>query len=203
MRNTVHRAPEHPGPGVSQRQPRADARRNRQLILDAAEEVFGERGVGAPVDDIARRAGLGVGTLYRHFPTKEALCAAIITTRLERLVANARAAASAEGDAAESLFGLLSDVIETSALKKDVADFLAGSGYDVTVDAGETYDDLRAAIDRLLRRAQEAGKVRRDVTVADLIGLVSGACVAGQQGWAGPCSTERMWDVVCDGLRSR
>jgi AcrR family transcriptional regulator len=88
------------------RQPRSDSLRNRVRILEAAEEVFGSEGLSVPIDDIAERAGVGVGTIYRHFPTKETLFEAIVLRHFERLVDEARRRGAAE-DAAGALFGFL------------------------------------------------------------------------------------------------
>jgi AcrR family transcriptional regulator len=85
------------------RQPRSDSIRNRARILEAAERVFGSEGLAVPIDEIAERAGVGVGTIYRHFPTKEALFEAIVLSHFERLVHTARSLATAE-DAVAALF---------------------------------------------------------------------------------------------------
>src|SRR6516165_10830108 len=85
---------------------RADAERNRRRLLAVAQEVFAAEGLAVPIDEIARRAGLGVGTLYRHFPTKEALFAAIVTERMKAVVDDARSLRDV-GDPGEALLGFL------------------------------------------------------------------------------------------------
>lgn len=180
---------------------RADARRNRAQILAAADAVFAEEGVGVPVDAIARRAGVGVGTLYRHFPTKEKLFEAVLVTHLERLVGEAAQWVHSD-DPCGALFGFLRRMAEEATSKRDLVDALAGAGIDVKDSAGATKERLEAAIESLLERAQAAGAVRPDVTLSDLIGLVMGACVASDT-LTVTCSRARMMEVVCDGLRAR
>jgi AcrR family transcriptional regulator len=102
--------------GTSEKALRADARRNRGRVLAAAEEVFAAEGVGAPTEAVARRAGVGIGTVFRHFPTKEALLEAVLVERLRGLAEHARAAA-ADPDAGGALFGFLEHVVTQSAAK--------------------------------------------------------------------------------------
>src|ERR1700728_1033653 len=109
---------------------RVDAERNRQKVLDVAQGVFAAEGLAVPIDEIARRAGLGVGTLYRHFPTKEALFLAILVDRMERLVADARELARAP-DPGEAFFGFLSRVVREGSTKRDFMDALSASGADL------------------------------------------------------------------------
>lgn len=178
---------------------RADARRNRALILAAAEETFGAEGVGVPVDEIARRAGVGTGTLYRHFPTKEALFEAVVVDHMLNLVEEAATLATSDqpGDA---LFEFVVRLARQGAAKRNIVDALSGAGIDLKETAAGPKAQVEAAIGELLARAQAAGEVRRDITVADLFGLVMGPCVfAGDHAES---SQERMVAVVCDGLRS-
>jgi AcrR family transcriptional regulator len=182
------------------RQPRSDSRRNRARILQAAEEVFGSDGVSVPIDDIAERAGVGVGTIYRHFPTKEALFEAIVLKHFQRIVDEARAH-SANEDAAEALFGLLARLVSEAVAKRDLADALAGAGIDVKATAGELKQELETVIEHLLVRAQREGSLRADVSVADLMGLVGGACSPAEHFARDAGSPARMLAIVCDGLR--
>lgn len=180
---------------------RADARRNRERLLAAAEEVFSSEGVGAPVDEIARRAGLGVGTLYRHFPTKEALFEAIVVGHLERFLEEARRRESSEDPAAD-FFELVRSIGSQAAAKRDLADALALAGVDLESLHAERFAELQARLGRLLARAQEAGAVRKDVGVHEVIALVSGACKATDASGRS-CAVAPLLAVVCDGLRSR
>jgi AcrR family transcriptional regulator len=175
--------------------------RNRSRILEAAEEVFGTEGLAVPVDRIAERAEVGVGTLYRHFPTKEALFEAIVLRHFEGIVAKAREAQSAD-DPTGALFGLLQGMVATAVRKRDLADALIGAGIDFKATAGDLKVELEGCIARLLERAQEEGSVRADVSADELMALVAGGCMY-QGGGALTGSPERMLEIVCDGLRAR
>jgi AcrR family transcriptional regulator len=152
---------------------RADARRNRDQLLQVAAEAFAADGLQVPLDEIARRAGLGPGTLYRHFPTKEALVEAVVHERLRSLLDDARArAASREPGAA--LFGFMDRIVAEAIAKQDLVDALAQADVDITAAVSETAADISDAIGVLLARAQRAGAVRRDIGTAELMGLLSG-----------------------------
>jgi len=182
------------------RQPRSDSVRNRTRILEAAEDVFGCEGLSCPVDTIAERAGVGVGTIYRHFPTKEALFEAIVLRHFERLVELSRAAGG-DPDPCEALFGILTELAEQAVAKRDLADALTGAGIDVKAAAGEMKQELQDALEHLLVRAQRDGSVRGDVSITDLLGLVFGACMSAERFGEGAGSPARMLAIVCDGLR--
>ena len=178
---------------------RADARRNRSLILAAAEEAFAEEGLGVPVDEIARRAGVGTGTLYRHFPTKEALFQAVVLEHMAEVAAEARRRADSE-QPGQALFDFLAYLAVEGAAKRNLVDALLGAGIDVKSGAPESKAAIESAFQVLLDRAQEAGQIRADVTLTDLFGLVMGTCqFAGSDPAAG--SQSRMLAIVCDGLR--
>jgi AcrR family transcriptional regulator len=186
---------------VSPRALRADARRNRQRVLEVAEATFADRGLDVPIDQIARRAGLGVGTLYRHFPTKEALFSAIVVNRIERATAHALELARADDPAA--LFGFLSYLLDQGAMKKDFIDALAGAGVDVRRTAARPKRAFRTALARLLSRAQAAGAVRDDATVEDVLALVVGMVAAIERRSLPRRARDRLFAIVCDGLRRR
>ncbi len=177
---------------------RADAQRNRARILEAAEVLFAAEGIEAPVDAIAEKAGVGVGTLYRHFPTKEGLCEAILLERLTELTLDARALAEAE-DPAIAFFGFLDHVVEEGAAKRDLIVAVTGVGAEFEVAAADVKEGLRDAMDTLLRRAQRAGAVRSDVTVDVVMSLVFATCQAAAHPSAGPASD--LLAIIYDGLR--
>jgi AcrR family transcriptional regulator len=162
---------------VTERPLRADARRNRARLLEAARTAFAAEGLAVPLDEIARRAGVGPGTLYRHFPTKEALFEAVVDDRLRDLADTARALRSAE-DAGAALFTLIDRLVAEAAVKKDLVDALDGAGVEVRTALAATAGDLREQIGQLLARAQRHGAVRPDLDVADLMALLSGLCAA-------------------------
>jgi AcrR family transcriptional regulator len=170
---------------------RADAARNREKVLRAAREAFAELGYGVPLDEIAARAGVGPGTVYRHFPAKEALFEAVVTSRVEDLLSDARARADS-GDPGGAFFGYLARLAAESAAKRDLPDAIS--------IPGALRDDLDAALDLLLRRAQEAGAVRADVRTPDLIVLIKGM-FASLAGPTDPALRELVFAVLADGLR--
>jgi AcrR family transcriptional regulator len=180
---------------MAERPLRADARRNRDKVLRAAREAFAASGYGVPLDEIAARAGVGPGTVYRHFPAKEALFQAVVTARVEDLIDDARARAGAD-DPGGAFFGFLARIGEEAAAKRDLPDAIA--------IAGSLQDRLYAAVDVLLRRAQEAGAVRADIRTPDLIVLLKGLLASiqdAQAGAADPALRDRLLAVLTDGLR--
>jgi AcrR family transcriptional regulator len=179
---------------------RADALRNRGRILEAAEVVFAAEGIDAPVDAIAEKAGVGVGTLYRHFPTKEKLCEAILLDRLRALTEDARAQADAE-DPTAAFFGFLAHFVELGASKRDLIVAVMGAGVDFEEAAAPVKEELREAVGVLLRRAQDVGAVRADVTAAAIVSLVGATCHAA--GHKGDAPALDLLGIVCDGLRAQ
>ncbi|MCZ1008731.1 TetR/AcrR family transcriptional regulator [Streptomyces lydicus] len=183
--------------------PRADARRNRAVVLQAARFAFEEQGLGVPLGEIARRAGVGAGTVYRHFPSKEALFKATIVERIELFTDTARDLAETP-DPGAVFFRFLSSVVRLASRNKALCDALeaAGAGrFEPSPGVGQDFDD---ALEVLLGRAQEAGAVRRDVGIADLRALLVGClsmerarvatgAESGEQG--------RMTALMCDALR--
>ncbi|UWZ49862.1 TetR/AcrR family transcriptional regulator [Dactylosporangium matsuzakiense] len=180
------------GPAV----PRADAVRNRQRILAAARTAFADDGPGVSLDDVARRAGVGPGTVHRHFPTKDALFTAVITDRLQELAGLAAGGAGA-ADAGAAFFAFLTrmagEAAQNLALSAAITD-RAGIGEAVQA-AGR---DLEAAIAVLLRRAQAAGAVRADLDPAELHAVIAGAVVMEQRLPA--ASKGRGLRLIADGL---
>jgi AcrR family transcriptional regulator len=186
-------------PGPDQKPLRADARRNRELLLGVAADAFAADGLSVPLDEIARRAGVGPGTLYRHFPTKESLFEAVMRDRMRALLDNARArAASTEPGAA--LFGFMGRVVAEAAAKRDLVDALVHADVDVTAAVGEMAADIRDAIGVLLARAQRAGVVRHDIGIAELMGLLSGLMSAVRSPSARDADPRLMLAVLWAGL---
>jgi AcrR family transcriptional regulator len=185
---------------------RADARRNRDELLDVARQVIAEEGVDASLRDIARRAGVGIGTLYRHFPTREALLAAIIGDGVRRMTANAAELSRAKPPG-EALEAWLADVARRIGPYRG----LAGSMLEAVTgeQAGDsalraTCADMMDAGRRLLARAQAAGAVRPDVTWDDVftaVAAISG--IASQSGKAGQDAATRVLAVYLDGLQNQ
>jgi AcrR family transcriptional regulator len=179
---------------------RADARRNRERVLEVAREAFEAEGVTVPLDEIARRAGVGPGTVYRHFPTKEALFEAVVHDRLRRL-ADEGAVLRESGDPGAAFFAFIGALAAEAGPKRDLFDALAGAGAEAGPAVMAAVEDLRAHIAFLLRRAQRAGAVRADIGSADLTALLSGLFFAmrPRPGTDG----ERVLSVFRDGLRAQ
>jgi AcrR family transcriptional regulator len=157
-------------------------------------------GPGAPLDEIARRAGVGAGTVHRHFPTKEALLEAVLVGRLEALLAEVREALAAP-DPGGSFFRFFQVMTDYAQHKMDLAEALGRQGVDVMAATRAVATALKEALGELLRRAQERGAVRADVTVADVHVLVV-ATVAAVQASA-PSDAERVGALLADSLRPR
>lgn len=195
--------PREPGssaPPASSRPERADKARNRARILSAASEAFAEQGVETQMDDVAARAGLGVGTLYRHFATKEALMAALIERKFEQILEVARRAIDREdGEPFEVFADVLREGAEVAAADAAAQNVLMRVGYITWADVVATQLELRAAMQVLMDRAQQAGTMRNDFTAADVSMIMCGVSATmsvGEWDW------HRYLDLVLDGLRS-
>ncbi|MBF6046202.1 TetR family transcriptional regulator [Streptomyces sp. NRRL B-1677] len=174
---------------------RADARRNRALVLQAARSAFEEGGLGVPLGEIARRAGVGTGTVYRHFPSKEALFRAAVSDRIVLFTDTARELAHTE-DAGTVFYRYLSAVIRLTVRNKALCDALEGC-FEPSPGVEEAF---REALGVLLRRAQQADAVRKDVTIDDLMALLMG-CLSMEQRRAPGVPQGRMTALACDSLR--
>ncbi|MHA7651453.1 TetR/AcrR family transcriptional regulator [Mycobacterium sp. ML4] len=183
---------------TTERPVRADAARNRARVLDVAYETFAAEGLSVPIDEIARRAGVGAGTVYRHFPTKDALFQAVIADRMHHLMDEGRALLESE-DPGQALFTFLrSMVLQWGAADRGLVEALAGIGIDIDTAVPQAEQDFLGILAELLRAAQQAGTVRRDVGVAEVKTLLVG-CQA-MQGYNASLA-ERVTDVALDGLR--
>ena len=177
---------------------RADAARNRAKIVAAAKEAFSEIGLATQMEDVARRAGVGVGTVYRHFPTKDALVEGLIVDKMERLAEAAQEALDSDADPWEAFSSLLWRCAEYHLRDKALAQVVATAPQTAWQNAAEQQTQLGERMGRVLARAQEAGQVRGDVR-ADDIPLVMcglGAVVQNERSW------ERYMQLVLDGFRS-
>lgn len=179
---------------------RRDAQRNHTLLVGAARELFAERGVEAPLDEIARRAGLGIGTLYRHFPTREALVEAIFAERVDEFRAVGETAL-AETDAWAGLVGFLEATLELQTgdrLLKEI--FLRHPLRQGRL--AETRQEFLRLFEQVLARAHEQGVLRPDFTVPDLaLVLWSFAPVIDATAAVAPNAWRRHLHLLLDGLR--
>jgi AcrR family transcriptional regulator len=182
---------------VEERPLRADARRNREAIVRAARQVFAKHGSQAQIDDVARRAKVGVGTIYRHFPTKEALFAALAEARFEQLAGFAQEALADE-DPWQSVVTLLRRSAEMQHVDRMLGEVLREHGA-LLADAAER-SGLVAAADELVRRGQEAGVLRPDLRGSDL-GMIT--CSLGDLNALPVWSWQRMLGIVLDGIAAK
>lgn len=157
---------------------RADAERNRRRLLDSATEMFCSRGLDVGVGEIAEHAGVGRGTLFRNFPSKEHLIAAILGGRLNESIARGRAALAAP-DPAQALFDLIEQSVERSQTDRALFDALADTWL-ANAEIREAHTELLGVIDALVKRAQEAGAVRPDISGIDVLLMIKGICEAGR-----------------------
>jgi AcrR family transcriptional regulator len=177
---------------------RADARRNYEKVLAAAREAFAEGGESTALEEIARRAGVGIGTLYRHFPNRQALVEALYLDEVDEVCRSA--ADFADAEPWEALNGWFERFIAYLATKRALAHELLNY---LDRDA-ELFQSSRAALfeagEPLLKRAQEAGAVRSDVEIGEVIQMVMGIAKIPA---ADPSQTEHILRVALDGLRYR
>ncbi|MEO3825350.1 helix-turn-helix domain-containing protein [Actinomadura sp. B10D3] len=165
--------PQSAGPGQRpepQRRLRADARRNYDLLVSAARDVFHDQGVDAPLDDIARRAGVGNATMYRHFPTRRELIIAVYSEEVDALCARSQALLT-EDPPGDALFGWLADFIAHVATKRDLALSITGQR---SALFDRWHESMHTAASALLTRAQSAGAVRPDLSASELLALANG-----------------------------
>lgn len=180
---------------------RADARRNRAKILEAAQQVFAAHGTSVSTEEVAKKAGVGIGTVFRHFPTKESLLEAVYVQRLRDLITEAEGLAGA-ADPGQAFFDFFALMIDKSADKSALADALATAGVDVQSVSSETGKELLEALRGLLERAQAAGQVRSDIGVPELIALLVGGIRMADRAGAAPAVRSRALAVLFDGLKS-
>lgn len=177
---------------------RADARRNYDALVAAAREAFTERDQSASLEDIARRAGVGIGTLYRHFPARAALIEAVYVEEVEALARSAEDVAGREPW--DALITWLHGFVGYIATKQALADEL----FAIADKNAAVFSNCRAALhaagEPLLKRAQESGDVRADATIDDVIRMVGAIA---KMPAAEPSEIERVLDIALDGLRAR
>ena len=179
---------------------RADARRNREKVLAAARAVFSEHGREAQMDDVARRAGVGVGTVYRHFPTKEALIEALMVDAFRTIADEARRALEIE-DPWEAFSTVLWKGAETMSADRALSEVFASIPGAMEV-AMPTIGGLTESMETIMRRAQDAGVLRRDAMIDDIPMLMCGIGSATKKEHRCEDAWRRHLSIVLDGLRA-
>jgi AcrR family transcriptional regulator len=182
---------------------RADARRNRQRLLDAALQVYAEHGADdASLDEIARRAGVGIGTLYRHFPTRQALLEAVYRDQVEELCAVARELSDSDEAPERALERWLRALMAFATTKKNLSSALM-SGPNKSEVATSCSAMVREAATKLLAEAQRTGQVREDVDAVDLLRMSHALAIAADLPYSHPDQGERLMSVLLAGLRQQ
>jgi len=175
---------------------RADAARNRARVLEAALEAFAAEGLAVPIDEIARRAGVGAGTVHRHFPTKDALIDAAIAQGVEDRARQAKQLTGA-ADPVEAFCTFFETMIRRGAASHALADRLGGAGRGEGPAVAHAVVALRRSVATLLRRAQRAGGIRRDIDAKGLDAMMAGAHAIHVH----PAGGEHLVRFVCDAMR--
>jgi AcrR family transcriptional regulator len=183
------------------RRPRSDSVRNRELLLEAAAAVFGGGGADVSLDAVARRAGVGIGTLYRHFPTREVLFEAVYRHEVDQLGELAERLAT-EATPVDALRHWLHANVQLVATKKGMLAGLALAVQKPSELYAYSFERLTRAAGALLERAVAAGDIRPDITPEELIRALVGMCyMHDQPGWQP--SVLRLVDIFVDGLRNQ
>lgn len=191
-------APMKEEPSSPARKPRSDVARNRDRLLQAAREVFGSGSAGASLEAVARRAGVGIGTLYRHFPTREALFETVYRYEVDQLAALAETLAKEAGPV-EALRQWLQAQVQLVATKKGMLAALALAAHAPADLYAYSFERLTAAIGILLNRAVDAGELRPDISPEEMLRTLIGLCyLHDQPGWQ--ATVVRLVNVFVDGL---
>jgi len=184
------------------RKPRADAVRNRERLMDVAKQAFAEIGPDVSLEEIARRAGVGIGTLYRHFPTKEALYEAIVVIRIDDVIAAADDfLLDTDTEPGAALDAFLREFARQAADKQDLFEALGQAGIDIKARFSDRVDELMARIDVLRQRAVDAKAIRGDVQTQDILNLVMGTCHAAGHSGSDDEALQRCVSIVLAGLQ--
>ncbi|EBA07233.1 transcriptional regulatory protein [Sagittula stellata E-37] len=184
------------------RKPRADAARNRDLLIEAAKGVLGQGGPNASLEAVARRAGVGIGTLYRHFPNREELFHAVFRREMEQL-ADLAEGLDGTNDPVAALRGWLHANVAMVETKRGM---LGALSMVMTEDAKQTYAELSAritgSVNALIAKGQQAGLLRDGVTAEDLLQAMYALCYAREPGPDWRAQVLRLLDIFVDGLRA-
>jgi AcrR family transcriptional regulator len=188
-------------PTAPTRKPRADSARNRQLLIDAAKVGFSEIGLNVSLEEIARRASVGIGTLYRHFPSREAVVEAVYRREVEHL-AEAVPQLLETSPAGEALHKWMHLFVDYIATKRMIAPSLGAAAGRTSTLYATSAELITRAISTLVKRAVASGDVRKDIDPADLLRALVGVSYGNPNaGWE--ASARRLIDILMDGLRRK
>ncbi|MEU5577119.1 TetR/AcrR family transcriptional regulator [Streptomyces huasconensis] len=184
------------------RRTRADARRNRERIVEAAREAFAESGPEASLNEIARRAEVGPGTLYRHFPTRPALLTAVLQDRIDTLCGRAEELLTADSPD-EALAEWLRAFLAHARVNQGMGGSLLIEELESPDALGDCHQRIQDTAHGLLARAQRSGTARPDLTAPDLVQLVVGIALSTAHATADPAQPDRLLTLVLDAVRRR
>jgi AcrR family transcriptional regulator len=186
-------------PAALARKPRADSARNRQLLIDTAKAAFADVGVNVSLEEIARRAGVGIGTLYRHFPSRQAVVEAVYRREVEQLAEAVPELlrSSPPGEALHKWMHLFVDYIATKRVIAPSLEATAGKTSALRANSAEL---IARAVATLVKRAADSGAVRKDIAPSDLLRAMVGVSY-GNPDEAWEASARRLIDLLMDGLR--
>jgi AcrR family transcriptional regulator len=183
------------------RKPRTDSARNRQLLIDTAKQGFSEVGLNVSLEEIARRAGVGIGTLYRHFPSREAVVEAVYRREVEQL-AEAVPQLLDTSPAGEALHKWMHLFVDYIATKRVIAPSLATAAGRTSALYATSAELITRAVSTLVKRAVASGDVRKDIDPSDLLRALVGVSYGNPDaGWE--ASARRLIDILMDGLRRK
>jgi AcrR family transcriptional regulator len=190
-----------PAPTEHERKPRADSARNRQLLIDTAKAAFADVGLNVSLEEIARRAEVGIGTLYRHFPSREAVVEAVYRREVEQL-AEAVPELLRSSPPGEALHKWMHLFVDYSATKRLIAPSLGAAIGEASALRANSTELIMGALATLVTRAAEAGAVRKDIAPSDLLRAMVGVSY-GNSDVAWEASARRLIDLLMDGLRRK
>jgi AcrR family transcriptional regulator len=178
---------------------RADAQRNRQRILEAADAVFAEHGPQASTEEVALRAGVAIGTVFRHFPTKADLLRALMKRLLQQITDDAGTLV-AHGDPQTALLEFFTRLVERTTANRTVVSLLAAEGVEVPITGA--LGSLSAVTQELLHRGQQAGAIRAEIRADEVMALLVSACQGALHGGWSPELRQRTLTIMFAGLRT-
>lgn len=199
---TIKEPSNNPISSDSEKALRADAKENREQILQTAYKLFAEKGLSVPISEIAREAEVGIGTVYRHFETKEILFNAVNISYKQKLTEEANSLIT-HTDPGKAFFDFFFRIMEVGLTNKAVRDAFRIGTFRVRAATSGVLLDFQSACTNLLTRAQQAKAVRDDIDIMDLFSLMSGLLMVidEPEGISGESRFNHLLSIVCDGLR--
>lgn len=179
---------------------RKDALQNRQCVLDAAIALFNTQGLDVPLEQIAKRANVGVGTVYRHFPNKHALFEAVVWQSLQLLIDTADELSLRE-DSGGAVQEFMLFMVQNAKFKRSIINALTAAGQDVASNLKDVVEEFEAKFDLLLTAAKKDGLMRPDITSADIRALLAG-CIWAEDNASGSTDVAKLINIIFEGMKA-